>query len=489
MATSAAPASAGLKKNLIIKTTKRRSTFAEQTALASRVAARSLRNDLSPSLKFERRSVQDIKPARRRVRKASGRQLQRVMRCIQRVGVCAPVLIDADGRLIDGHVVVEAAKKMGIDALPCAVIEHLDPADVEFLRIAINRISECGEWDLDELRPALIELRDNGIVLEDTGFSIPELDVIILDDGGSILEQGNSQDEVPDTPADPVTRPGDLWLLNGHRLFCGDATDPRAVRFALGRLKAQAVFTDPPWNIPIKGFVSRKHEDFAMAAGELTDGEFTGFVDAYTGHCAEHLDDGGVMFECIDWRSCALIVDRARLAGLQLINMAIWNKGSGGMGGLYRSAHEQIPIFCKGKTPRVNNVELGRHGRDRTNVWSYPGANHRGSSANKALSDHPTPKPIELVHDAIIDVTNPGEIVFDPFLGSGTTLLAAQKSGRICCAIELDPRYVDVALIRWQSLTGEQAIHEETGLPFEQIRELRRREANEQNAAKGPGNE
>jgi DNA modification methylase len=175
----------------------------------------------------------------------------------------------------------------------------------------------------------------------------------------------------------------------------------------------------------------------------------------------------------LDWRSFDLVVAAGRAAGLSLINTAVWNKGSGGMGGLYRSGHELIPVFCKGKSPRVNNVELGKHGRDRTNVWSYPGANRRGTSAGDALKHHPTPKPVEMVHDAIIDVTNPGEIVLDPFLGSGTTLLAAERAGRIACCIELDPRYVDVAILRWEAETGRSAIHEETGRTFDELRELR----------------
>ncbi len=185
------------------------------------------------------------------------------------------------------------------------------------------------------------------------------------------------------------------------------------------------------------------------------------------------MKDGGVAYVCIDWRNCSQIISSAEKAGLTHINTAVWNKGSGGMGGLYRSAHELIPVFCKGASPKTNNVKLGAHGRDRTNVWNYPGANQKGSSAAKAVKDHPTPKPVEMVHDAILDVTNRGEVVLDPFLGSGTTLLAAERSGRKACGIELDPRYVDVCIRRWEEMTGKAAIHAEMGRTFAEVAEAR----------------
>jgi len=472
MSTTASPASADVKKKLIIKTAHRRSVFAESTALAGATAAPVLRNNLSPMLKFERRTIASLKGAKRRVRKENPAQVRRLVNVIKRVGLCAPILIDRDAHVIDGHAVVAAAKALEIGTLVCGVIEHLSEAEIEFLKVALNRVSECGEWDLDELRPVLLDLRDQGFVLEDTGFSIPELDAIVIGEASENV-RAPSGDEQFEPAADPVSRVGDLWLMNEHQLFCGDATNPASFAAVLGGSKAQAVFTDPPWNIPIKGFVSSQHDDFKMGAGEMSNEAFAAFIRTFTGLAADALETDGVMFTCIDWRSFDLIVRAGREAGLTLINTAVWNKGSGGMGGLYRSAHELIPVFCKGKSPRVNNVALGKHGRDRTNVWSYPGANRRGSSAGEALKDHPTPKPVDLVHDAIIDVTSPGEIVLDPFLGSGTTLLAAQQSGRVARCIELDPVYVDVSIRRWEAETGAEAVHSESRLTFAQLREMR----------------
>ncbi len=238
----------------------------------------------------------------------------------------------------------------------------------------------------------------------------------------------------------------------------------------LGPEKAAACFTDCPWNLPIEGFVSglgeKKHKDFKMAAGEMSPEAFQEFVDTFSRLIAEYLEDGGVVYSCIDWRSHDRIVAGGKRAGLTHINTLVWNKGSGGMGGLYRSAHELIPLLCKGKTPKTNNVELGRHGRDRTNVWSYPGANKPGSSAAQALKHHPTPKPVELVEDALLDVTNRGELVLDPFMGSGTTLLAAERSGRLAAGIELDPTYVDVCIRRWQDMSGLDAVNAATRQTF-----------------------
>jgi DNA modification methylase len=303
-----------------------------------------------------------------------------------------------------------------------------------------------------------------------TGFSLPEVDIVMQPEPeGFPLET----DELPQSPAEPVSRNGDLWMLDEHRLLCGDALDERSYALVLGLQKADACFTDPPWNIPIEGFVSglgsTKHKDFKMAAGEMTEAAFQEFVDAFSFLISHNLEDGGIVYSCIDWRSHDKIVLGGKRAGLCHVNTVIWNKGSGGMGGLYRSAHELIPVFCKGKSPKTNNVELGRHGRDRTNVWSYSGANRLGSSAAKALKHHPTPKPVEMVEDALLDVSARGELVLDPFMGSGTTLLAAERSHRIAAGIELDPAYVDVCIRRWQEMTGKAAVLADSHLTFEEI--------------------
>ena len=435
--------------------------------LAAARSSPAIANDLVPDLKIELVKIDELRPAKRRARKAGKDHVANVLKCITAVGQVSPILIDRDGHIVDGHVVVEALRQTGETHVVAVRLDHLNEEQVRLVRIALNKLAEGSTWDLEELRVELGELQLGGYDLTDTGFSLPELDIILQPrpDSGEAAD-----DESIEAPIDPVSAPGDLWHLGPHRLFCGDALAQESYATILGSEQAAACFTDCPWNIPIEGFVSglgeKKHKDFKMASGEMSGEAFQEFVDTFSRLIAEYLEEGGVVFSCIDWRSHDRIVAGGERAGLTHINTLVWNKGSGGMGGLYRSAHELIPLLCKGKTPKTNNVELGRHGRDRTNVWSYPGANKPGSSAAQALKHHPTPKPVEMVEDALLDVTNRGELVLDPFLGSGTTLLAAERSGRIAAGIELDPAYVDVCIRRWQEMTGLEAVNAGTRQTF-----------------------
>lgn len=303
------------------------------------------------------------------------------------------------------------------------------------------------------------------------GFTIPELDILI---GPAIGSPAVQEPEELSEPANgpPVSMLGDLWQVGEHRLLCGDSTKPENYALVLDGRKADVVFTDIPWNLGaafISGAGKVKFQDFKMAAGEMSPDEFVEFCEVTHAHCANHLEPGGAFYSCIDWRSDHIVKAAGVKAGLRHINTIVWNKGSGGFGTPYRSAHELIVMFCKGDKLAVDNVSLGKHGRDRTNVWNYPGANRRGSSAAKAAAHHPTPKPVEMVEEALKDVTNIGALVLDPFLGSGTTVLAAERSGRVAAVIELDPVYVDVAIRRWEALTGKQVTHAGTGQTFAEI--------------------
>ncbi|KRB82378.1 DNA methylase [Sphingomonas sp. Root710] len=435
--------------------------------------AMATRNDPAPALRSERRPLDTLKDAERRARRTSPAQLERVTHAVSQFGFLKPVLIDASGRIVDGHILVEVARRMGLPDIECTIIDHLSNDELRLARIALNRIAETGEWDLEELGLELSELDLSGLDLDVSGFSRGELD-LILDSGSSMaaLDKG-----VPAPPMVSVSQPGDLWLLGEHRLLCADALDPASYERLLGSAKIDCVFSDPPYNIKIDGVVSglgkTKHRDFAMGVGEMSDDQFRTFLADYLKLSKAHANEGAVIFACMDWRQVDLLLFAGRDAGLHRINKAIWNKGTGGMGGLYRSGYEEVVVFCNGSTPATNNVQLGRHGRNRTNVWTYPGANQRGSSAGKALGDHPTPKPVELVADALYDVTGRGDLVFDPFMGSGTTLIAAQATDRIAYGIELDPAYVDVTIQRWQAMTGGKAVHAELGLSFEQLKEER----------------
>jgi DNA modification methylase len=306
--------------------------------------------------------------------------------------------------------------------------------------------------------------------IEAIGFEPPEIDLRI-----------QSLDMTPEDIADDfeiatgpiVSKPGDLWILDSHRLYCGSALDLAAFHTVLAGERAAAVVIDPPYNVKIKGHVSGKgkitHREFPMAAGEMTEAEFTSFLQQALGHLSANCREGALIYSCMDWRHMAEILAAARGAGLDLLNLCVWAKTNGGMGTLYRSRHELIFVFKNGQAPHLNNVQLGRFGRNRSNVWNYPSANSFSRKKGSPRLDlHPTAKPIALVADAILDSTERGDIVLDAFVGSGTTILAAERTGRRCYGIELDSRHVDTAIRRWQRFTGGKA-HNGQGQTFDQI--------------------
>lgn len=427
-------------------------------------------DDLVGDMEIARRAIKSLKGLKRRVRKTEADQLERVTNSLRTHGQRVPILISASGMIINGHIVAKALESLGASEVWCVVMDDLDERELELLHVTLNRLGETGDWDIEALGPLLIEFDDLGIDLGVTGFSLPELDIIMTTGG---QEGGNDDDIIPPPPKVAVTLLDDLWHLDEHRVLCADSTDSISYTIVLNGELVDIVFTDCPWNIPIEGFVSghgkTKHKDFKMGAGELSAEDFASFCNQFHQLCANHLGEGAAFYSCIDWRSVDVIMAAGKLAGLRHANTIIWNKGSGSNGSLYRPAHELIVMFVKGSKLAVNNVEMGKHGRDRTNVWSYLGANQRGSSAAKALEHHPTPKPIEMVEDALKDVTKRGALVLDVFLGSGTTLLAAERSGRRACCIELDPAYVDVAIQRWEAMTGKEAVHAASGKTFAQM--------------------
>lgn len=461
-----------LKAQLQAKSRSRREQHTAETKVKSAASSHG-RNDLRPALRLRKLPTQELRACPDRTRQTTPTQLERVIRSIRQFGLVAPVLIDGRCTIVSGHVIWEAARELGLETVDCIAIDHLNETEIKALSIALNRMAETGTWDLDKLREQLIVIESEGIELTATGFTLPEIDQILVIGDPVIEEPASEGEDETEKTAVPVSREGDLFQLGSHRLLCGDALDAVSYEQLLEGNLAQCVFSDPPYNCPIDGFVSglgqHSHDDFAMAVGEMNDDQFQNFLSRYLAHCRSFTSQGAVIFACIDWRQIDHLLAASSTAELKRKNIAVWNKGSGGMGSLYRSAHEFIVVLCNDETPATNNIELGRHGRDRTNVWSYAGANRRGSSSGKALADHPTPKPVEMVEDALLDVTNRGEIVLDPFLGSGTTMIAAERAGRICCGIELDPKYVDRAIRRWEAFTGEHAIHVATGMTFDAL--------------------
>jgi DNA modification methylase len=442
----------------------------ERMALAS--AAQRRRNDLLQRLDLSYVLLEELRPSARKLRKLDSAHVREVASSISLLGFCDPLLIGLGNELIDGDARYEAAKQLGLDRVPCIRIDHLSLEEQRVLRLAVNRLAEQGQWDLDALKIEFEELILLDAPIEVTGFSPAEIDHVILGDAAE-LEQGPLE---PD-PITAVARIGDIFQLGAHRIVCGDATDPAVlVRLMEGDAPGRLVLTDEPYNVRIAGNVTRRsHREFAMASGEMTNAEFLAFNEAWMAAVLPSLCDGGIFGTFIDWRGLPTVHFAAAKLGLTPLNLIVWAKTNAGMGSLYRSQHELLPLFKKGTASHINNVELGRRGRWRSNVWTYPGASSLASDARQGLKDHPTVKPTSMLEDALLDLTNRSDIVIDPFLGSGSTLIAADKIGRVCRGVELDPLYVDVIVRRYEAATGATATLAGTGETFEALATRRAR--------------
>jgi DNA modification methylase len=395
-------------------------------------------------------------------------QIRKIADSIRTFGFTNPILIDASSTIVAGHGRVAAAKLLGFDQVPTIRLEALTPGQVRAYVLADNRLALDAGWNEEILKIEFQNLvLDNEIDISSTGFEVAEIDLILRVHGDS-----DPADEIPEEEPRATTAFGDLWQLGEHRIFCGDSRLETSFSTLMEDRRAGVVFTDPPYNVAIDGFVSGngkiRHREFTMASGEMSSPEFTEFLMTSLARLANFSVDGSVHFVAMDWRHMSELLD----AGLQvygsLLNVCVWAKDNGGMGSFYRSQHEMIFVFKGGKGPHRNNIQLGKFGRNRTNVWRYPGANtmSRTGGEGDLLSLHPTVKPVALIADALLDCSARGEIVLDSFLGSGSTLLASERVGRICHAMEIDPKYVDTSIRRWQRYTGQEAIHVKTGESF-----------------------
>jgi DNA modification methylase len=414
------------------------------------------------SIAVEYRPAAELRPAARNSRTHSAKQVQQIAASIQQFGFINPIVVDGEGRVIAGHARLQAAKLLDLSPVPTIRIDHMTEAQKRAYVIADNRLAELAGWDDDLLSLEFAELGalDLDFDLEITGFETAEIDILI--DGPPSATKSDPADDLPPEPEGPtISRRGDLWILGKHRLLCGDALDERSYARVMDGERARVAFTDPPYNVPIDGHVCGsgriKHAEFAMASGEMSEAEFTSFLArALQRHAAVSLD-GAVLYACMDWRGALPLLTAGRQNGLRLLNLCVWNKDNGGMGSFYRSKHELVFVFKSGNAPHLNTVQLGSHGRYRTNVWDYAGVNSLRPGRMEELRMHPTVKPVALVADALKDCSRRGDIVLDGFAGSGTSIIAAEKTGRRARALELEPRYVDVTIRRWQALTGEQA--------------------------------
>lgn len=447
--------------------------FTDQKTELDRAEPFGHNSDAGVPVTIERWAPEDLTPSKRRVRKEAAAHVAEIRRSIEEYGFVQPILTEGGGEIVDGHIRRQAAIEAGLPTIPCIPLDGLDETQRRKLRIAINKLQEKGTWDVEALKIEFEALDNLGVELTELGFETGEIDVTIGGDDAADEDGADPADR--DAPsagadADAVTRPGDLWRLGEHRVLCGDALAESAVSHALGGERARMVLTDPPYNVPIDGHVcgagATRHREFAMASGEMDDEDFERFLAEALAGAAANAADGAILFVFMDWRHAGHLTRAAVRCELTQENLCVWVKDNGGMGGLYRSRHELVFVFKTGSAAPVNNVQLGKHGRNRTNVWEYPGVNTLDPERKAELQLHPTVKPIALCADAIRDVSHRGERVFDPFLGSGTTLLAAERAGRRCAGLELSPAYCDVIVRRWEEMTDKEAVRDADGATF-----------------------
>jgi DNA modification methylase len=430
-----------------------------------------MKDEISSQLAVVYQEIQRLKPYPRNARTHSKRQIRQIADSIGAFGFTNPVLVDRSGTIVAGHGRVEAARMLGIKKVPTICLENLNEDQIRAYILADNKLAEKAGWDNAVLAIELQHLTsiDLGFDVSLTGFEIGEIDLILQE---SKAEE-NEEEPVEISRGPALTKPGDVWLLGSHRLMCADALDESSYSTLLNSQMADIVFTDPPYNLKIDGNVRGKgairHREFAMASGEMSEAEFLSFLNKALGLLGRHSEMGSVHFICMDWRHAGEILTAGKNTYDTFLNLCVWAKDNGGMGSFYRSQHELVFVFRKGLESHRNNVQLGKFGRNRTNVWRYPGINTLSRSGDECnvLALHPTVKPVAMIADAILDCSAPGDIVLDNFSGVGSTILAAEKTGRRCYAIEIDPVYVDTAVMRWGKITGKIAIHSDTGKCFE----------------------
>ncbi len=422
---------------------------------------------LDPDLAVERVPIDALAPLGRKARHHGEAQLVKLEASTREFGFVAAIIIDEDNKVLAGHARVEVARRLQMTHVPALRVTHLTEPQKRAFILADNRLAELASWDKETLKA---EFKELGILILDfeltvTGFEAPEIEAIVFDGE-------EHEDPLPTPPADPVSRVGDTFMLGDHRLLCGDATSPEAVDTLLEGQPVRAGFNDLPYNVRINGHVTGNaaHGEFVMASGEMSKDQFQAFLVTTCALILLALQPGGIAYLCMDWRHIAQLQAAAESAGGEVINLIVWDKKTGGMGSFYRSRHELILVVRKPGASHLNNVELGRHGRDRHNVWTYEGVNGFGKAKAATRAMHPTVKPLAMVRDALLDCSAKGDLILDLFGGSGTTLIAAEATGRRARMMELDPVYVDVIIRRFEDYTGKAAILAATGQTFAELR-------------------
>lgn len=422
--------------------------------------------------------IEELRLYKKNYRIHNDRQISQLMASMSEFGFTNPLLVDEGNQVLAGHGRLEAAKRLKYKRVPVLVIRGLTKNQKKAYVIADNEIAANAGRNKEILASELKLLVEDNYNAELTGLSSAQID-ILLDDNLHLKEKTSDPDDVQEGDfckrENVVSKVGDVWILGRHRLYCGNALKKRSYRILMKGKLAQMIFGDPPYNVPVDGHVRTKsgHGDFVMASGEMGKAEFIIFLGRVFRRISENSEDGSIHFICMDWRHIGEIVLASEPVFGSLKQLVIWNKDNGGMGSFYRNKHELIFVFKKGKAKHINNFGMGETGRYRTNVWDYAGVNTLKRNRQEELDMHPTVKPVTMVADAIRDCSKRNGIIMDPFCGSGTTIIAAERTGRIAFTMELDPLYVDTAINRWQRVTGKKAVHEKTGLFFDQMQKKR----------------
>lgn len=440
---------------------------------------------MTTKLKLAYRKTEALKPYDRNARKHSKKQVRQIADSIKKFGFNNAILLTGTNEVIAGHGRLEAAKLLGMETVPTVCIDHLSEAERRAYILADNKLALNANWDTAMLGFELEDLSSQGFDLTTAGFSLAEIDFSI---SAAIKADPDTPegtgDEVPELRTTAVTQLGDVWILGNHRLICGDACNPQDYEKLLVDERVDLVFTDPPFGCKINGHVSglgkRKHREFVGGTSSgMSEEALTSFLSSSLSCASALCRDGAIAFVFMDFRGIGSLLTAGKAAFTEFKQLCVWNKTNGGMGAFYRSKYELVFVFKVGTAPHVNTFGLGETGRYRTNVWDYAGINSFGADRDEEHERHPTPKPVALVADAIQDCSLRGQVVLDPFGGSGSTLIAAESCGRSARLIELDPLYCDVIVRRFEQYTGKTAVLEATGASFEETADERT------NAAKG----
>jgi DNA modification methylase len=422
--------------------------------------------------------LKSLKKSHRNARTHSKKQIELVANSFGEFGVINPLVVDSQNRIVAGHARAEAAQSIGLRVVPVIRVTNLNEIQLRAYMLADNRIAEGAGWnrellavELEELQIALPEI---GLDLNITGFEQAEVDSIISDfaDGGS-----KATDDIPEVAEKATAQRGDIFVLGNHRLMVGDAREREDYSRMMGSETAEMAFLDPPYNVVLQGNAAGhgriKYREFAHGSGELTSPQFTQFLKDALGTCARFIRDGGITYVCMDWRHSGELLEAGEYAFDELKNICVWVKSNAGQGSFYRSAHEFVYVYKRGKAPHINTFGLGQNGRSRSNVWTYAGVNSFRAGRMDELKMHPTVKPVAMIADAMKDCSRRGSIVLDSFAGSGSTIIAAEQVGRRAYCMEIDPLYADVAIRRWQQATRKDAILQSTGQTFDELSRTR----------------